>query len=123
MLIRIKNTTFGLVVNGIVKPKTPRDPPFEVDEELGYRLVQKGIAEIIGDTESNDKSNDNGNEEDNGESGFGIPQYSENTSKSDLQLIANEYGVEVAAGATKQELIKALDNFFADAMPDDSEEE
>ena len=38
MLIRIRNTTFGLVVNGIVKPKSPKDPPFDVDEKLGLRL-------------------------------------------------------------------------------------
>ena len=77
MLIRIKNTTFGLVVNGIVRPKTPKDPPFEVDEELGSRLVSEGIAEMIG----------------------------------------------VSATATKQELIKALDDFFADALSDDPEGE
>ena len=31
MRIRILNTTFGLVVDGIVKPKSPKDPPFDVD--------------------------------------------------------------------------------------------
>ena len=36
MRIRILNTTFGLVVDGIVKPKSPKDPPFEVDEKLRY---------------------------------------------------------------------------------------
>ena len=45
MLIRIRNTTFGLVVNGIVKPKSPKDPPFDVDEKLGFRLVREGIAD------------------------------------------------------------------------------
>ena len=47
MLIRIRNTTFGLVVNGIVKPKSPKDPPFDVDEKLGLRLVREGIAEAV----------------------------------------------------------------------------
>ena len=54
---------------------------------------------------------------------FGIPQYSADTSKADLQSIANEYGIEVSAAATKQELIKALDDFFADALSDDPEGE
>lgn len=129
MLIRIRNTTFGLVVNGIVKPKNPSDPPFEVDKELGARLVREGIAEAMDGTdcsevkpESNDKSNDNGNDE-SASDDFGIPSYSVETTKADLQSIAKEYGITVSAAATKQELLKALDDFFADALSDDSEDE
>ena len=65
MLIKIMNTTFGLAVDGIIKPKSPHDPPFEVDDELGARLIREGIAENVGaavfggeQPESNDKSND-----------------------------------------------------------------
>lgn len=126
MLIRIRNTTFGLVVNGIVRPKTPKDPPFEVDEELGSRLVSEGIAEMIGGTADADvqpESNDNVNDIDESSEDFGIPQYGADTTKADLQSIANEYGIEVSAAATKQELIKALDDFFADALSDDPEGE
>ena len=127
MLIRITNSTFGLVVNGIIKPKSPKDPPFDVDAELGIRLVREGIAEAMDDTYCagvQPESNDNGNDDDTDESGdFGIPKYDAATSKADLQSIANEYGIAVAESATKQELIKALDDFFADALPDDSEDE
>lgn len=126
MLIRIKNTTFGLVVNGIVRPKTPKDPPFEVDEELGSRHVSEGIAEMIGGTADADvqpESNDNVNDIDESSEDFGIPQYGADTTKADLQSIATEYGIEVSATATKQELIKALDDFFADALSDDPEGE
>ena len=126
MLIRIRNTTFGLVVNGIIKPKTPKDPPFDVDEELGSRLVSEGIAEMIGGTSVADvqpESNDIVNDIDENGEDFGIPQYGADTPKADLQSIANEYGIEISATATKQELIKALDDFFADALPDDSEGE
>lgn len=125
MLIRIRNTTFGLVVNGIVKPKSLKDPPFDVDEKLGLRLVREGIAEAVDGTERGEvqsESNDNDNDENAGDD-FGIPQYSADTSKADLQSIANEYGIEVSAAATKQELIKALDDFFADALSDDPEGE
>ena len=66
--------------------------------------------------------NDNDNDESAGDD-FGIPQYGPDTSKADLQSIANEYGIEVSAAATKQELIKALDDFFADALSDDPEGE
>lgn len=126
MLISIRNTTFGLVVNGIVKPKSPKDPPFEVDEKLGSRLVREGIAEMIGGTAVADvqpESNDNVNDIDESGEDFGIPQYGADTPKADLQSIANEYGIEISATATKQEIIKALDDFFADALPDDSEGE
>ena len=125
MLIRIRNTTFGLVVNGIVKPKSPKDPAFDVDEKLGLRLVREGIAEAVDGAERGEvqsESNDNDNAESAGDD-FGIPQYSADTSKADLQSIANEYGIEVSAAATKQELIKALDDFFADALSDDPEGE
>ncbi len=130
MLIRIRNTTFGLVVNGIVKPKTPADPPFEVDEELGIRLVREGVAEAIGstvfsDVENNGESVDNNTDSDDSEEigNFDIPEYGEETSKADLQSIAKEYGVVVASNATKADIIKALDDFFADALPDGSEDE
>ena len=125
MRIRILNTTFGLVVDGIVTPKSPKDPPFEVDEKLGLRIVREGIAEAVDGAERGEvqsESNDNDNAESAGDD-FGIPQYSADTSKADLQSIANEYGIEVSAAATKQELIKALDDFFADALSDDPEGE
>lgn len=125
MRIRILNTTFGLVVDGIVKPKSPKDPPFDVDEKLGLRLVREGIAEAVDGTESGgvpSESNDNGNDKSAGDN-FGIPQYSAETSKAELQSIANEYGIEVSSAATKQEIIKALDDFFADALSDDPEGE
>ncbi len=125
MRIRILNTTFGLVVDGIVKSKSPKDPPFDVDEKLGLRLVRDGIAEAVNGTESGgvpSESNDNDNDESVGDN-FGIPKYGQDTSKADLQSIANEYGIEVSAAATKQELIKALDDFFADALSDDPEGE
>ena len=125
MRIRILNTTFGLVVDGIVKPKSTKDPPFEVDEKLGLRIVREGIAEAVDGAERGEvqsESNDNDNAESAGDD-FGIPQYSADTSKADVQSIANEYGIEVSAAATKQELIKALDDFFADALSDDPEGE
>lgn len=125
MRIRILNTTFGLVIDGIVKPKSPKDPPFDVDEKLGSRLVREGIAEAVDGTESGgvpSESNDNDNDESAGDD-FGIPQYSAETSKAELQSIANEYGIEVSSAATKQEIIKALDDFFADALSDDPEGE
>ena len=125
MRIRILNTTFGLVVDGIVKPKSPKDPPFEVDEKLGLRIVREGIAEAVDGAERGEvqsESNDNDNDESAGDD-FGIPQYGPDTSKADLQSIANEYGIEVSVDATKQELIKALDDFFADALSDDPEGE
>lgn len=84
MLIRIRNTTFGLVVNGIVKPKSPKDPPFDVDEKLGLRLVREGIAEAVDGAERGEvqsESNDNDNDESAGDD-FGIPQYGPDTSKA-----------------------------------------
>ena len=111
MLIRIRNTTFGLVVNGIVKPKSPKDPPFDVDEKLGLRLVREGIAEAVDGAERGEvqsESNDNDNDESAGDD-FGIPQYGPDTSKADLQSIANEYGISRNSVIRAETFSKAVD--------------
>ncbi|MFR0871658.1 MAG: hypothetical protein ACLSG5_09845 [Oscillospiraceae bacterium] len=119
MRIRILNTTFGLVVDGIVKPKSPKDPPFEVDEKLGLRIVREGIAEAVDGAERGEvqsESNDNDNAESAGDD-FGIPQYSADTSKADLQSIANEYGIEVSAAATSRNSSRRLTTFSPTRCP------
>lgn len=44
MIIQIIAGVFGHVVNGTVKAVKAFDPPIEVREEVGERLVRKGVA-------------------------------------------------------------------------------
>lgn len=50
MLIKVK-TNYGLAVNGLVKLKTPKMPPFHVSDEKGEELIARGIAVKIADDE------------------------------------------------------------------------
>ncbi len=113
MLIRIKDTTFGLVVNGIVKPKTPKDPPFPVEDDVARRLIGLGFAEAVDGEIPNEES-----EED---VLSGKPEYSDANTKSELQAIAKEFGVEISDKASKAEIIAELDEYFSD-IPDLSAE-
>lgn len=113
MTIKLTNTTLGLAINGIIKPKTPKDAPFEVADELGGRLIREGKATLV--LVDNIDVADSEDENEGEVSPSSIPEYSEQSTKAVLQSIANEYGIETAANATKQEIINALDNFFADS--------
>lgn len=112
MTIKLTNTTLGLSIGGIIKPKTPKDAPFEVAEELGSRLIREGKATLVFGIDTADVDT----VEDEGEvSPSSIPEYSEQSTKAVLQSIANDYGVEFSANATKQEMLNALDDFFANS--------
>lgn len=112
MTIKLTNTTLGLSIGGIIKPKTPKDAPFEVAEELGGRLIREGKATLVFGIDTADV--DTVEDEKEGEvSPSSIPEYSEQSTKAVLQSIANDYGVEFSANATKQEMLNALDDFFA----------
>lgn len=48
MVIRIiTDQTYGHLENGIVKPKTKKSEPFQVDEAKGKRLIDSGIAKEV----------------------------------------------------------------------------
>ncbi len=120
MFIRIKNTTFGLMVNGVIKPKTPKDPPFEVPDELACRLISEGFAERSeeqGFPDNPGYSSDDSYEENE----FAIPKYNAKTSKANLQAIAEKYGVALPKDAKSEDIIRVLDDFFADALPESEE--
>lgn len=110
MTIKLTNTTLGLSVGGIIKPKTPKDAPFEVADELGGRLIREGKATLVFGIDTADVD-----EDEDEVSPSSIPEYSEQSTKAVLQSIANDYGVEFSANATKQEMLNALDDFFANS--------
>lgn len=144
MLIKIIRGNYGHVVGKSVHTKTPKDKPFEVDPKEAERLVELGIAKIVGagaavpakgsldnDDPFGDPADDidapvslgdvedEDDEDDDTEYGDGdedgVPEYGEDNTKAELQAIANEYGIEVPPHANRAQLISALDEFFKGA--------
>ena len=142
MYIKIIKGNYGFPNGASVKLKTPKDKPFEVDDEEALRLKKLGIAEIvkkvsekhldtvddnseIGDTpegddesESDDAPEDEYASEDSdgteNEEDSGIPKYSTENTVAELQAIAEEFGIDIPPRAAKAQILKILDEFFGD---------
>ncbi|MDE6727761.1 MAG: hypothetical protein K2J80_07455 [Oscillospiraceae bacterium] len=122
MLIKIIRGTYGLNSGGSIKPKTCNDPPFDVELAEAKRLVQLGVAEIVGSSEVMPTKTDDGEPGAFSETPPDIPAYSEDNTNAELQSIAKEYGVKLPSQANKATIIAALDDYFND-IPDISVKE
>lgn len=143
MYIKIIKGNYGFTSGASVKLKTPKDKPFEVDDEEALRLKKLGIAEIVkkisdkhqetvddnsesgdtpegdGDSEGDNAPEGDGDSEDsdgseNEEEDSGIPKYSDKNTIAELQSIAEEFGIDVPPRASKAQILKILDEFFGD---------
>lgn len=126
MLIKIAKGNYGYNNGVTVRVKKPSDKPFSVSDEEARRLVALGVAEIVsegGILPASDEGTDIADIKEDApeiENEFEIPLYNDLLTRAELQAIAKEYGIEISDRATKSEMIKALDDYFAD-MPDPSE--
>lgn len=106
---------------------TPSSGAFEADKSVENRLVSLGAAEFVNTgiatpviddevtkTGENKPETENVAESDL-EGAEGTPVYSVESSASYLRKIAKENGITFKVGMTKEEMVKALDNFFNDA--------
>ena len=131
--IKIKRGFYGLHTKFGVQAKGPNDEAFEVDDNEAKRLVDLGIAKYIGDTpvatveESADEDNASVNppeteapaeSEYEGDSVTDIPEYSIDSNASDLRAIAKSVGITFKVGTTKEDMVKALDEYFSGDMPE-----
>ncbi len=138
--VRIISGSYGLKTNGVTRAKTRRDPPFELNDKEAERLVKLGVAEIAGNTPeipvSTQKSESDkvpsileapvtapinavidGMEDIPEDDEDDIPEYGESTPVNELKNIAKEYGVPLKSGASKDQIIKVLDDYFSEAAP------
>ena len=104
MLIQVK-TNYGHVVNGLVKLKTPKMPPFQVNDEKGQELIARGIAVKIADDET--AAEEPAEETTPAETKAAAVPYEELT-RPELLEIAKERGLDVDTKTKKQDLINAL---------------
>ena len=101
-----------------------RNETFEVDDIEGERLISDGIAERVDGgvaTPSVERKEVEPSEnaplsEIMAEGDFGA-EYSINSSVSELRKIGKENGITFKVGTTKEEMVRALDEFFSSDAP------
>lgn len=108
-MIKIIQGTYGYIdENGIVKPKTAKDAPFELeDKSREAELVALGVAEYADGTELSI------DEETGGVVVDGVPGYSTDLKAAELRDIAKAYmGLTFAVGTTKAEMVEQMDAYI-----------
>lgn len=121
-MIRIIKGVYGyLNENGVVKPKTPEDKPFELTKEQEARLVGLGVAEYV-ETEAYPIGFDEQPPEDIEEDEARKPL--DEMSAKELRELGKEYGLSFKVGMSKAEMVAAIESAEQadEAEEDDGEE-
>ena len=114
-MIKIIQGTYGYIdENGIVKPKTAKDAPFELeDKSREAELVALGVAEYADGTELII------DEETGGVVVGMVPEYSVDMKAQELRDIAKEHmGLTFTVGTTKAEMVEQMDAYIEDHTVD-----
>ena len=134
-MIQMKAGTFGLAVNGFVKPMTRDSGPFVASEEQEARLVKLGIAEYVTDgtpigfdEAPEDMTGEDAPEDEAPEdmTGEDAPEDEaplkplEDLTANELREMGKEYGLTFKVGMTKAQMVEAI---TAAQAPDADEEE
>lgn len=115
-MIKIIHGVYGHVDKmGIVRPKTEADPPFSLTPEQEARLVQLGVAAYVGNAPVEEEPLDIG------EISVEDVSLSERSVK-ELREIGKEYGLTFKVGASKADMVKAIEA-AEDALVADDEDE
>lgn len=119
-MIKIIAGVYGYKENGIILPKDKDSEPFSLDPEREAELVAQGVAEyanvIIPEVELEPEAD--GDEDPQSEKAE-KPEYSDKMRLTELQALAGAYGLDAQNMRTKAEVIKLLDDYFAEE--DDTE--
>lgn len=109
-MIRIVRGVYGyLDRDGIVRPKTENDPPFSLTAEQESRLVRLGVAEYVGGAKEEQPAIPEDLEGvDLAEVSVDEVPLSEYTVK-ELRELGKEYGLTFKVGATKAEMVSAIE--------------
>ena len=137
-MIKIIAGVYGYKENGIILPKDKDSEPFSLDPEREAELVAQGVAEyanvIIPEVELEPEPETAGAEqqpaedpaepeadgdEDPQSEKAEKPEYSDKMRLTELQALAGAYGLDAQNMRTKAEVIKLLDDYFAEE--DDTE--
>ena len=114
-LIKIVKGVYGYLDGATVKPKTPKDAPFELNDKRAAELVADEVAVYV--TEDDEMLID---DETGGVVVGMVPEYSVDMKAQELRDIAKEHmGLTFTVGTTKAEMVAAIDAHNAEAAPDD----
>lgn len=118
-MIKIIQGTYGYIdENGIVKPKTAKDAPFELaDKSREAELVALGVAEYADGT-------DLIIDEETGDVVVGmVPEYSTEMKAAELRDIAKEHmGLTFPVGTTKADMVEQMDAFLEEHTVNDDDD-
>ena len=110
-MIKIVRGVYGFMdKDGIVRPKTEADEPFELLPEQEARLVKLGVAQYVGNVKSEQET-----EFEEEQDPIGIDEtpvddrpLSEYSVK-ELREIGKEYGLTFKVGTSKADMVKAIE--------------
>lgn len=135
-MIKIVHGVYGYVdKNGIVRPKTEADEPFELLPEQEARLVKLGVAQYVGNVKDEQEPEETAPEdteevetEDEQEPiGFDeVPPVEiplSDYSVKELREIGKEYGLTFKVGTTKDDMVKAIEAAEAELETDAEDED
>ena len=127
-MIKIVRGVYGyLDKDGIVRPKTEADEPFELLPEQEARLVRLGVAEYVGVVKSEPVQEETEEEMEQepislDEVPSDIIPLSEMTVK-ELREIGKEYGLTFKVGSSKADMVKAIEEAEAALTVDDEDDD
>lgn len=129
-MIKIVRGVYGFLdADGIVRPKTEADEPFELAPEQEARLVNLGVAQYVGNVKDEQEQEEIAPEETEGEQdpiGFDEAPADERPlsdySAKELREIGKDYGLTFKVGTTKADMVKAIEAAEA-ALNIDAEDE
>lgn len=130
--VKITFGAYGQHVRNLVVLRDIRSNPFELDDAEAERLVSLGIAKIIEEspvsedesvksadsegTEHEEYADDDVNEDDDTDGAphddSARPEYSAESSVSELREIAKACGITFSVGTTKVQMVAELDEYF-----------
>ena len=115
-MIKIVRGVYGFMdENGIVRPKTAADEPFELKPEQEERLVRLGVAAYVGSVEAEQPHEDEqqGTEAEEEPIGFDETPGNElllsEMSAKELRALGKEYGLSFKVGMSKADMVKAIE--------------
>lgn len=119
--IKIVKGVYGYLDGCTVKPKTPKDAPFELNDKRAAELVADGVAVYVDGAPFIDADGTPLIDEETGGVVVGVvPEYSEKMKASELREIAKEHmGLTFAVGTTKAEMVEQMDAYIDAHTVDD----
>ena len=104
-MIRIVKGVYGyLDKDGIVRPKTEADAPFELLPEQEARLVLLGVAQYVGNVNPAPVPEESAAETPTGE------RLLTDMSAKELRELGKDYGLTFKVGISKAEMVKAIED-------------